>query len=247
MNSNKNRIAHFTSSNIHRLCGSLKNGTPSKAFYTYIDDVYLELVMGRSCDVDVNTKPLKYGSLMEVVLFQKNELGLDYRMMHKVSVKHDTIPYYSGSPDVVDLKKGKVGEIKCFYPKKFCKLALCLNKKDVQLLKNDFSEIYWQVVSNCILLGVDTAEVLTFMPYKDELIDIIEQVEQTNLLEGNNLNPTDYWFLANDDIETLPFLPNDSKIKNINRFEFEVPKNDKEFLISRIKEAGKILDSYENK
>ena len=80
------------------------------------------------------------------------------------------------------------------------------------------------------------------MPYYDELIELIEQVEQTDILERNNLNPTDYWFLQNDDIETLPYLPNDSKMKNIARFEFEVPKKDKQFLISRIEEAITILN-----
>ena len=83
----KDRFGNFSSSQMHRLCGSLKNGTPSKAFYTYVDDVYIEKVIGRSSDVEINTKPLRWGSLMEVVLFQKKEIGLEYRMMHKMTMK----------------------------------------------------------------------------------------------------------------------------------------------------------------
>ena len=263
------RIGNFTSSEIYKLIpmGSVPMTKEELAEYkilnpksrkrnkdagfsdlgkTYIKQKRNELLMNRTSSVQINTKPLKWGSLMEVVLFQKKELGLDYRMAHKLTIIHDKIPHFSGTPDLIQLGV-KIGEIKSYYPDNFCNMSLCLLQKDIELFKSEFPKEYWQCISNAILCDVDRAEIIVFMPYKDELIDIIEQVEQTNLLEGNNLNPTDYWFLANDDIETLPFLPNDSKIKNINRFEFEVPKNDKEFLISRIKEAGKILDSYENK
>jgi len=234
------RVGFFTSSQISRLCGSLKNGEPTKAFYTYIEDVKLEIALGRSLDVEVNTKPLKWGQLFEIILFQKKELGLNYKMAHKLTIIHDKIKHFSGTPDLIE-PGVRVAENKCFYPKNFAKLSLCLLKKDVELLKEEFPSIYWQVLSNAILCEVDRAEIIVFMPYKDELIDIIEQVEQTNILEGNNLNPADYWFLQNDDIETLPYLPNDSKMKNINRFEFEVPTKDKTFLISRIKEAVELL------
>ena len=207
---------------------------------TYIKEKRNEILMGRSSSVEVNTKPLKWGSLMEVVLFQKNELGLNYRMAHKLTIVHDTIKHFSGTPDLIELGV-KIGEIKSFYPNNFCNLSLCLLEKDIELFKKDFSKEYWQCVSNSILCDVDRAEIIVYMPYYDELIDIIGQVQETNILEANNLNPTDYWFLQNDDINTLPFLPNDSKMSNINRMEFEVPKADKEFLISRIKEASELL------
>jgi hypothetical protein len=207
---------------------------------TYIKKKQNEILMGRASEVQVNTKPLKWGSLMEVVLFQKKELGLNYRMAHKLTIVHDTIKHFSGTPDLIELGV-RIGEIKSFYPNNFCNLSVCLLKKDVDLFKKEFPKEYWQCVSNSILCDVDRAEIIVYMPYKDELIDIIEQVEQTNILEGNNLNPADYWFLQNDDIETLPYLPNDSKMKNINRFEFEVPTKDKTFLISRIKEAVELL------
>jgi len=236
------RVGFFTSSQISRLCASLKSGEPTTAFYTYVEDVKLELAMGRCLDIEVNTKPLKWGQLMEVVLFQKKELGLNYRMAHKLTIVHDTIKHYSGTPDLIELGV-RVAENKCFYPKNFAKLSLCLLENDVELLKSEFPKEFWQVVSNSILCDVDRAEIIVYMPYYDELIDIIGQVQETNILESNNLNPSDYWFLQNDDINTLPFLPNNSKMSNINRMEFEVPKADKEFLISRIKEAVELLST----
>jgi len=235
------RIGNFTSSQMHRLCASLKSGKPSVAFYSYVDDIISEVNMGRSTDVQINTKPLKWGSLMEVVLFQKKEIELKYRMAHKLTIVHDKIKHYSGTPDLINIGE-KVGEIKCYYPKNFEKLSRCILKKDVELFKKEFQKEYWQCISNAVLCDVDNAEIIAYMPYRDELIDIIKAVEDTNLLEGNNLNPSDYYFITHDDIETLPFLPNDSKMSNINRFEFIVPIEDKNFLIERIKEAGKLLD-----
>jgi len=259
------RIKNFTSSEVYRLIpmgskpmskeelAEFKIQNPdskkrNKSFgftdlgKTYIKKKRNEILMNRSSSVQVNTKPLKWGSLMEIVLFQKDEIGRDYRMAHKLTIVHDKIKHFSGTPDLIELGV-KIGEIKCYYPDNFCDLSVCLLKKDVELFKKEFPKEYWQCVSNAILCDVDRAEIIVFMPYYDELIDIIEQVEQTNILESNNLNPTDYWFLQNDDIETLPYLPNNSKMSNINRFEFEVPPNDKKFLISRIEEAIKLLNT----
>jgi len=234
------RIAKFTSSKISKLCGSLKSGEPSRAFYTYIDDVRLEQTIKRSVDVDVNSMPLKWGSLMEVVLFQKNQIGLSYRMMHKMTIVHDEIENYSGTPDFLELGEC-VAEVKCLYPRKFAALSLCLQKKNIALLKNEFPEVYWQVVSNSILTEVENAEIIVYMPYKSELEEIIGKIEETNLLESNNLNPSDYYFMTHNDIETLPYLPDDCGFPNINRFKFKVPEEDVDFLISRIKKANEIL------
>ena len=236
------RNGYFTSSQMSRLCASLKNGKPSQAFYTYIEEVKGEIAMGRSSDVQVNTKPLKYGSLMEIILFQKEEIERDYRMAHKLTIKHSHIEHYSGTPDFI-LPGIKVAEVKCFYPKHFASISLDLLKKDIEIIKENHKEVYWQVVSNSILCDVDKAEIIVFMPYKDELEQIILDIQETNLLEGNNLDPSDYYFMTHDPIETLPYLPRESKLNNINRFEFIVPQEDKELLISRVKEAVELLNT----
>ena len=236
------RNGYFTSSQMSRLCASLKNGKPSQAFYTYIDEVKGEIAMGRSSDVQVNTKPLKYGSLMEIILFQKEEIEREYRMAHKLTIKHDTIEHYSGTPDFI-LPGVKVAEVKCYYPKHFASISLDLLKKDIEIIKENHKEVYWQVVSNSILCDVDKAEIIVFMPYKSEMEQIIKDIEETNILEGNNLDPSDYYFMTHDNINTLPYLPNDSKMNNINRFEFIVPQSDKDLLISRVKEAVELLNT----
>jgi hypothetical protein len=232
---NSKRTGFFTSSQMSRLTASLKSGKPSSAFNTYVNEVYLETQMKRPCNLQVKTIPMKWGNLMECVLF--NILGLDYKMTHQQSIKH---PIYSdnwsGTPDLI--KEGfKIGEIKSFQPKNFAELSLCIAKKDIDLFKTEFPKEYWQCVSNAVLCELANAEIISYMPYFDELEEIIEKVEDTNFLESNGLNPQDYYFLIQGDIEGLPYLPKDSKIENITRFEFVVPEEDKEFLTKRVELA----------
>jgi hypothetical protein len=225
------RHGRFTSSQNHRAAASLASGKPSKTFFTYVEEKASERFMQRTADTKVTVRPMLWGKLMEVVLF--NLLGLEYEMVHKETLVHPKYDFWSGTPDLKT--PVKVGEIKCYEPKKFGALSRCLLRKDIGLLRSSFKEEYWQVVSNAIILGLDVAEVMVYMPYKSELLEIIKQVDETNFLERNGLNPQDYFYWLNEEgIESLPYLPDDSKASNINMFEFEVPKEDVDFLTERI-------------
>lgn len=241
---NSKRIGRFTSSQMSRLCASLKNGTPSSAFRTYVEEVSLEREMQRTIKTRVKTQPMKWGNLMEVVLF--NLLGLGYKMTHKMTIEHHKYPEdWSGTPDLI-AEGVKIGEIKCYEPKKFMLLTRCLRKESVEAFKGDFPEEYWQCVSNAVLCGLKRAEIIVYMPYFSELKEIIEQVEDSNFLESNGLDPQDYYFLTRNDVESLPHLPDDSPVSNVNSFEFEVPIEDIQFLTKRVIEGKKLLDSYLN-
>lgn len=228
---NSKRHGRFTSSQNYRAMATLKSGNVAKPFFTYVEEKALERKMGRSAETKVSVRPMLWGKLMEVVLF--NLLGLEYKMVHKETLVHPDYWFWSGTPDLkTDLK---VGEIKCYEPKKFGLLSMCLEKKDVALLKENFKEEYWQCVSNACLLGVNRAELIAYMPTKVELKEIIEQVQEGNFLERNELNPTDYVFWFNEDnIESLPYLPDDSPMSSINMFEFDVPEEDAKFLEERL-------------
>lgn len=236
---NKNRSGFVTSSQAYRIVASLKSGKPSQAFFGYIDEIVAERAMGRVCDVQVKTQPMKWGSLMEVVLF--NLLGMEFEMSHKKTIKHHKYSkIWSGTPDLI-AELIKIGEIKCFQPKNFALLSLCILKKNIELFKIEFPKEYWQCVSNAMLCKVKKAEIIAYMPYKKELKEIIQQIDETNFLERNNLDPYDYAFMSND-IESLPYLPDDSKMSNINSFEFEIPMEDKMLLTKRIIEAEKLVE-----
>lgn len=236
---NKNRIGFFTSSQASRLMETLKNGEPSQAYHGYVDEVFLEVLMCRSSSVNSKSISTKWGSLMEIVLF--NMIGIGYKMTHKQTIKHSKYyGFWSGTPDLI-MDKVKIGEIKSFYPKKFSSLSYCLSKKNISLFKKEFPSEYWQCVSNVILCDVTVAEIIAFMPYKSKLIEVIESIDQTDFLELNGLNPSDYYFMTDCDIEELPYLPDDSNMNTINSFEFEIPIEDIVFCTKRFIQANKDL------
>jgi len=231
------RMGRFTSSQIHRLCKSLKNENPTSAFKTYVEEVYIERMINRVCKSNVKTQSMKWGSLFEVVLFDL--LGLEYKMEHKSTILHPKYgAFWSGTPDLI-VPEIKTGEIKCFEPLHFGKLSLALLTKDTEIVKQKEPEAYWQSISNSLICGVDKSEIIAYMPYKSELEEIIKQVEETNFLERNHLDPGDYYFLTQENIYSLPHLPDDSKFSNVNSFEFKIPKEDIRFLESRVIEAEK--------
>jgi hypothetical protein len=239
INNSELRIGRFTSSNNYKLCKSLKSGQPTKAFYTYAKEKKHEKKMGRSGKVEKKVQATKWGSLLEVVLFDL--LGLEYSMGHKDTMLHPEYgEFWSGTPDLI-VTDVKAGEIKCPEPARFANLEEALLSEDTEKIKEEDPEAYWQVISNALICGVDRAEIIAYMPYKTELLEIIEKVESTNFLERNGLDPQDYYFLTRNDIESLPYLPDDSPMSNINSFEFEVPKEDAEFLTERIIEASKLI------
>lgn len=237
---NNNRAGFFTSSQMSRLVASLKSGKPSQAFFGYIDEVVAERAMGRVVSTEVKTQPMKWGNVMEVVLF--NLLGLGYKMTHKQTIKHPKYSKaWSGTPDLI-AEGVKIGEIKSFQPKAFSMLSMCLLKKDVDAFRDEFPKEYWQCVSNAILCGLKRAEIIAYMPYKKELIEIIEQIEDSNFLERNGLDPQDYYFMTRNDIESMPYLPDDSPMSNINSFEFDIPVDDIMLLTKRVIEAEKLVN-----
>lgn len=232
INNSELRMGRFTSSQIYRLCKSLKSGKPTQAFFGYIEEIKIQRAIGRSTKTEVKTQPMKWGSLMEIVLF--NLLGLQYSMHHKSTKLHpEHGAFWSGTPDL-EASRLKTGEIKCFEPLHFGKLSIALLTKDTEIIKQSEPEAYWQAVSNSVICGYDKTEIIAYMPYKAELEEIMKQIEDTNFLERNGLNDFDYYFMAPEKIESLPYLPDDSKFSNINSFEFEIPKEDIEFLTGRV-------------
>ncbi len=232
------RFDKFTSSQAYRLCASLKSGKPSAAFYKYIKEVKIAKFLGRRTKTSVNTKSTKWGKLFEVVLFEK--VGLQYSLNHVDTILHPEYgEFWSGTPDFKAVDK--TAEIKCFEPLHFGNLVMALDTKDLEIIKKEEPEVFWQTISNSILSGFDKTEIIAFMPYRSELEEVFKMIEETNFLERNNLNPSDYLYFNIDNIEDFPYLPDDSKVKNINTFEFVIPKEDKEFLTMRMIEASKLL------
>jgi len=231
---NKDRIGSFTSSNIWKLAtmNPKKDGFGAPGL-AYIQEKRMELRMGRSIETEAYSQSMAWGTFLEMYVFTK--IGMEYEITSNDTDVHPTMKGWSGSKDLI-VKGKKISDIKCFYPKKFGAYTDALLSKDVELIRKKFATEYWQLLSNAIINGVSKAEAITFMPYEDELEEIKEMVEQ---YEGGDI--WKYRFIYENDKSSLPYLPRDKYYKNLNKFEFEIPKEDVEFLTERVKSAIKIL------
>lgn len=229
------RTGNFTSSEIHKLMttGKGENGFGAAAI-TYIKEKNLERKLGRSIRTEAYSKAMAWGTLIEKYVFE-NKLGLEYQIHSKTTDVHPVIPYWSGSKDLI-VEGVKIGEIKCYEPKHFAEYTDALLSENVELIKKECPEEYWQMVSNAIINQVPNAEGITYIPYKSELPLIREF--------ASNYDGPDQWhyrFIAESNDETLPFIPDNGYYKDLNRFSFEIPQADRDLLTSTVLKAGTML------
>lgn len=230
------RWGRFTSSNVHKLIKLDKKGDFQATGITYMQEKSIERKMKSCLDGGAHTQALAWGNFMELVVY--SILGVEYQISSKDTSLHPIHGnYWSGSKDLftVDNKTGKmqsIAEIKCYQKKNFALYTDCILKKDIELFKEEFPKEYWQIVSNCCIEGVDIGEAITYMPYMSEYEVIKEMAE-----DYDGADAWKYKFIRDLPIEDLPFLPDNGYYKNINKFAFIVPDEDKKLLESRIIQA----------
>lgn len=232
---NKERIAHLTSSKIFKLIKVDAKGNFQKPGETYIQEKRMEKRMNRCLDVEKYAKQMAWGHFMELFV-HKNHLDIYYEKTATETDRHPTIKGWSGSKDFIVVRK-KISELKAYEPKKFGAYTDALLTKDISIIRENFPEEYWQLVSNAMINNVPNAEAITFMPYKSELDEVRKMAE--------NYDDYDQWkyrFIWESEDKALPYLPDGGYYKNLNKFEFEVPKEDKELLTERVNQAIKELN-----
>lgn len=240
---NKHRIGNITSSQIHKVVQTssrdktsaltdLKWAAPA---LTYFEEKRIEKKLGKCLDLEGSSKATAWGNFMEYVIF--NLLGIEYKILSKETTVHPKIKYWAGSCDLLIPFK-LVGEIKCYQLKKFCQYTDVINLKapeaeKIAILKKDFAQEYWQMVSNAIIQNVPMAEAITYAPYESEMDGIRELAE--------NLDSSEQWryrFIIEDGNEKLPVIPDGNPYySNINKFRFTVPIDDINLLTERVKRA----------
>lgn len=244
MINNANRMFRFTSSNNWKLTttgkGEFGFGAPA---LTYIGEKRAERSLGRSVDTGAYSQALTWGKICEYFA-HKWELGMEYTLCSQDSIIHPKFNFWSGTPDVQT--KNKVGEIKCFYPKAFYELSAALiqlkeGSLSLDEFKKEFKEVYWQVVSNAILLGKGVVEIISFTPTESQLIEIRRLIEETNILEELGIEIWQGRFIFEKPIYELPYIPNGIEFPNCVKFEFEIPINDVVFLTKCVCNAEKLL------
>lgn len=240
---NSNRWGKFTSSNVYKLIKKGRGGADFSApGLTYIEEKKIEKRMQSCLDGGAHTQALAWGNFMEMVVY--SILGVQYQISSKETSLHPKYgEFWSGSKDLftTNTETGvmeSIAEIKCYQKKNFALYTDCLLKKDIELFKEEFPKEYWQIVSNCCIEGVDIGEAITYMPYESEAEEIKQIAE-----DYDGADQWKYKFIRDLPITDLPFLKDGGYYKNINKFAFVAPQEDKDLLEERIILAKELLDA----
>ena len=227
------RYGNFTSSSIHLLMSNGRaKGELGKPALTYIKHKSREIKLGRNLQKERSSRPTSYGNLVERRVYEL--LPLEYTLQSDLRYTHEELKQWTGAPDMItDLK---VCDIKCpFSLDVYCDKADIMISNDVEALKKEFPENYWQLVSNGILTGKNIAELIIYCPYIKELIEIKEDLVN---YEGD-ANDVAWINWAKD--EELPYLIEGNYYKNLYKMEFVIPEEDKQALYDRVKLAISML------
>lgn len=235
------RVGNFSSSEIHKLMsggrGKWTLENTGKAFDTYIRNKVWESRLKRSLTQRQNSRITTWGLFVEKIVFDK--LSLNYELVSKTRYVHPEIERWTGMPDCVTRDKSVVSDIKCPWTlTSFCEMMDAMSE-GAEALKKTKPDYYWQLVSSSVLTGIDTAEIIVYVPFKDEL-DLIKDAANTHSWDGN-LSENDVQFINYASDEELPYLLKGGVYNNLNSLQFEIPKEDKELLTARVKMASEIL------
>lgn len=252
------RQGNFNSSEIVALTTNGKEqGTFGKPFYTFIEECNMERRLGTSIETEISARALSWGNLCERYVFQE-KLGTEYTLESKETLVHPEIDFWVGSPDGRKYDEGgTVTDTKAPFTKKsFCQLvhplycglngmdamnAIRFGFKDKESNQHekhkDGEKFYWQLGSNACILGTDYAELIAFIPYKNELEAIRELASQVDDPEEQKK----YYWIAQASDDELPWIPEGGFYQNLNIIRFKVPLVDKLFLKQRVIEGGKKL------
>lgn len=256
---NEIRTGRITSSEIVALTSNGRtSGSFGEAFYTYVTECVYEIYANRSLENQTSSLAMEWGKLCEGYV-HKIHLGFEYVMQSQQTIIHPTINRWAGSPDglkYIDDDIETVTDIKCpLTLKAFMNLVQSLYKlengviipsglsgddaiKEIRKTK-DGEKYYWQLVSNACITGAEYAELIVFMPYIDELEDILAYNAKLSNDSDDNASFRVSWAKDGE----LPYLFPERGIKNINIIRFKVPQEDKEFLTDRVQKAVTLIES----
>ena len=236
------RVGNFSSSEIYNLMskgrGAWSVENTGKPFDTYIRNKIWEARLGRGLYQRQNSRITTWGLFVEKMVFDK--LSLNYELVSKTRYTHPNIERWTGMPDAITRDKKTVSDIKCPWTlTSFCEMIDAM-AEGWERLKEVKPEYYWQLVSSSILTGANEAELIVYVPYKEDLEDI-KEAANTHSWDGS-LSENDVAFINFASDSELPYLKKSGVYQDLNSLKFTVPEEDKHLLTERVKMAVKILE-----
>lgn len=246
IHNNTVRVGKFTSSGISSVMKVNRKGdgfgTPA---LTYIQEKAIERMLTRGLGKESSARPLSWGKLVESRVFDL--LGIEYKISSQETIQHTKHKFWCGSPDgeKFEGERTVVFDIKCpITLKSFFQLIeprlFGLDGTDaINYIRENHDSgeaYYWQLVSNACLTYSDHAELIVYCPYKNEL-DTIREL--ASLYEGDDQYIYKWIAFSHDD--ELPYIPEESRVKNIYTIRFKIPQADKELLEKKIIEAEELV------
>jgi hypothetical protein len=242
---NPMRLGKITSSQIASLmseptAAAKKEGQIiGKPGLTYISEKNMERRLGLPLTADINARPTSWGKLVEAYVFQ--QLGTEYQDFFDKTFPHPTIDCWCGSPDGVKHDDGKtVVDIKSPVTRKsFCQLSDCKTIEEVREAHTEGDTYYYQLISNAIIMDCRYAELIIFMPYFEQISEIVELASRNDTPAQKNY----YWIANCTSYEELPYILKDGYYKNIHTIRFEVTDEMKAALTNRVVISSGLLKS----
>jgi len=246
---NENRHGNFSSSECWRLLTKDKSGKKLGApGITYIIEKNYERYLGQALGLEIDTKPTSWGKMLEPRVHDL--LGLEYTFTSDITVAHPSIANWVGSVDGFrEISERTVIDYKAPMTKKsFVQLVLPLylgmagievmyalrdgfNHNGTEYPKHPDGQKYFeQLVSNGCIHGCDWAELIVYMPYDSELLEIMNSIEAQGVR-----------WLKNAEADEIPSLKDGGFFKNLNIIRWKIPQEEKHYLTEAVIKAGESL------
>lgn len=223
------RFGTASSSNWGKLMTVDKSGKGwGKPAQKYIKQIQYEIQLKRALNPERDSRPTSWGKFVEKVAFDL--LPTSYILISQERLFHPKYPFWSGMPD---LKKTFVtGDVKCPFSLEVF-MDKCTSLDNVDDYKAQYPDDYYQHISNAILLRenghpVTHFEAIIYCPYRTELANIRDLAFNADI----DIQRSCQWIYYAEDNE-LPYLLEDSGLKNLNIFSFPIPEEDVELMISK--------------
>lgn len=237
---NTKRFGKITSSKAYLLdsLNAKKNDFGAGAI-TYLNEKATERRIGRSVNLNKGNNTTIWGHVAEYYC-ERFHFDFDYKVCSRITLEHHVYEFWGGTPDFI--KNDYVGDIKCFEPLHFGKLSYLIakikdGKKSLDDFKSEEKEIYWQIVSNACITGLDKGMVSLYIPTLEQLEIIREEIYNGDISNILNIDPYKLRFIYESPIDNLPWIDTE-KHENYIEFEFDIPKEDKEYLTELVIKAN---------